>query len=185
MGARVTAFFEDRVIARGERDAVTRAVEQGWPNDQGRVRAFDDSSGQPVDLDLYDAAKAAMRARGRPRLGVVAREVTLLPRHWEWLSKRSGGASAELRRLVEEARQREAAGAPDPRAARDSVYRFVTEMAGDRPGYEEAIRALYRGEDERFAALVAEWPEDVRNYAVSLLKRGGGSADSDEASTAG
>src|SRR5688500_12508917 len=140
MESRLTAFFEDRIIARGSREAVTRAVEEGWPHDQGSVRAFEDATGRPVDLDLWDAGKAAMRAaarpsppraappsprgRGRPKRGVVAREVTLLPRHWEWLAGQPGGASAALRRLVDEARR----SAPDARAARDAAYCFLTDM---------------------------------------------------------
>ena len=165
----VTAFFEDRIIARGDRAEVTRALEQGWPNDQAQVRVFDDATGRPVDLDLWDATpprngegdrspKASggggpaptapwrSRPRGRPRLGVIAREVTLLPRHWDWLAAQPGGASAALRRLVETARKQ----APTPAQSRDAVYRFLTEMAGDRPNYEEAIRALYRGDEEAF-----------------------------------
>ncbi|HEX5182057.1 MAG TPA: DUF2239 family protein [Allosphingosinicella sp.] len=163
----VTAFFEDRIIARGSPRDVTHKVERGWPNDQAAVRVFDDATGQPVDLDLWDAGRAAEapRGRGRPRLGVVAREVTLLPRHWEWLARQPGGASAVLRRLIEEARK----AIPGPRAARDAAYHFLTAIGGDRPGYEEAVRALYRGETERFRALIANWPADVRLYAEERL----------------
>lgn len=166
----VTAFFEDRQIAHGSREEVTRAIEQGWPSDHGAVRVFEDSSGRAIDLDLWDAARAAqpqpaVRSRGRPRLGVTAREVTLLPRQWDWLAQQPGGASAALRRLVEAARK----DPPAPAAARDAVYRFVTAMAGDRPGYEEAIRALYRGDRAGFAALIADWPVDIRSYAARML----------------
>ena len=170
MDQNITVFFDDRIIARGSREEVTRAVEQGWPNDQGAVRVFDDATGRPVDLDLWDAGAGAPppppAGRGRPKLGVTAREVTLLPRHWEWLASQPGGASPTLRRLVDEARK----AAPKPEAARDAVYRFITEMAGDRPGYEEALRALYRGETARFEAIIADWPADVREYAGGLLK---------------
>ena len=167
MDRQLTAFFEDRIVARGAPDEVTRAIEQGWPNDQGRIHVFDDADGRAVDLDLWDAApQAPARGRGRPRLGVVAREVTLLPRHWEWLGQQPGGASAAIRRLVDAARRE----APSAAAARDAVYRFLTAMAGDRPGYEEALRALYRGDGERFRATIAEWPDDVRRYAEGLLR---------------
>lgn len=169
----LTAFFDDRIIARGPRPEVTRAVEQGWPGDQGAVRVFNDSTGRPADLDLWDASKAAPpRPRGRPRLGVVAREVTLLPRHWAWLAAQPGGASAALRRLVDSARRE----SPGPRERRDAVYRFLSDIAGDRPGYEEAVRALYRGEIERFRELVAPWPQDVRGYAEALLEGPGGAS---------
>ena len=167
MDDQITAFFEDRIIARGSRDEVTRAVEEGWPNDQGAVRVFDDATGRAVDLDLWDAARRAPAApaRGRPRLGVTAREVTLLPRQWEWLAAQPGGASAAIRRLVDAAQK----AAPGPAAARDATYRFVTAIAGDRPGYEEALRALYRGEADAFRAIAAAWPQEVRDYAERLL----------------
>ena len=169
MAATVTAFFEDRIIARGAPADVTRAVEERWPDAQGDIHVFDDENGRAVDLDLWDAAASAnataQRGRGRPKLGVVSREVTLLPRHWEWLGGQPGGASAALRRLVDAARKAE----PGPAARRESVHRFLTAMGGDRPGYEEALRALYRGEMDRFHAFIAEWPVDVRRYAVALL----------------
>jgi hypothetical protein len=172
----VTAFFQDRIIARGAPEAVTHAIESGWPSDQGAVQVFDDRTGRIVDLDLWDAGKTAPqpppRRRGRPKLGVAAREVTLLPSQWEWLGRQPGGASATLRRLVEAARK----AAPDVRAARDSVYHFLTTMAGDRPGYEEALRALYRGEADRFRTLIAGWPDDVRNYAEEMLAGVGSNA---------
>lgn len=167
--AAVTAFLDDEAIARGEAETVTRELEQLYPADHGAIRVFEDGSGRLVDLDYWDAAASAPpppRRRGRPSLGVAAREVTLLPRHWEWLSRQPGGASAAIRRLVEEAR-RKGAGESEKR---DSAYRFLSHMCGDRPGYEEALRALYRGEEERFSALIAQWPEAIRDYAESLLK---------------
>ena len=95
----------------------------------------------------------------------MSREVTLLPRHWEWLSRQPGGASAAIRRLVEEARRK----GERPGEKRDSAYRFLSHMCGDRPGYEEALRALYRGEEERFRSLIASWPEAIRAYVGELL----------------
>lgn len=163
----VTAFLEDKRIASGEREKVTRLIEERFPDDHSLIRVFDDGTGRITDLDYWDAAKSApARGRGRPRLGVTAREVTLLPRHWDWLAKQPGGASAALRRLVEEARRGDGA---DPRRRRDAAYHFMQATCGDRRGYEEALRALYRGEEVRLAELIAEWPEDVRAYVSELL----------------
>jgi hypothetical protein len=163
----VTAFLGDRIVARGEHEAVTRELERLYPADLGVMRVFEDGSGRVVDLDFWDAGASAPppRRRGRPSLGVAAREVTLLPRHWDWLSRQPGGASAAIRRLVEEAGRQ----APGPAEKRDSAYRFMSDMCGDRPGYEEALRALYRGEEARFHTLIADWPRQVRGYLKELL----------------
>src|SRR4051812_9187393 len=97
---RVTAFLDDRVVARGERDSVTRELEQGYPADHGEIGVCGDGGGGIVDLDFWDPRPPPPpRARGPPRLGVTAREVTLLPAHWDWLARQRGGASAALRRL--------------------------------------------------------------------------------------
>ena len=138
-----------------------------------QILVFDDATGRVVDVDLralqQPAAPAAdkSRGRGRPKLGVVAREVTLLPRHWEWLNSQSGGASVALRKLVDQAR-RESAGADRERAARDAGYRFMSVLAGDFPAFEEASCALFAHEPAKFASIVAEWPEDVAEYVTRL-----------------
>jgi hypothetical protein len=113
------------------------------------------------------AASPTQRGRGRPKLGVVAKEVTLLPRHWAWLAAQRGGASATLRRLVEEARKN--SGRQDQvRRAQDVAYRFMSAMGGDLPGYEEAIRALFAGNAERFDAELRAWPVDLGTHARKL-----------------
>jgi hypothetical protein len=150
---------------------------------------FDDANGRPIDLDLRgterdivarlpqpasnsetpadDLSAPEPRGRGRPKLGVVAREVTLLPRHWEWLGAQPGGASVALRKLVEEARR--ASGDRDRgRAARDAAYHFMSVMAGNLPGFEEASRALFADDRRRFAELIAGWPGDIRDHVVKL-----------------
>ncbi|MCC8978573.1 DUF2239 family protein, partial [Bradyrhizobium acaciae] len=102
-----------------------------------------------------------------PKLGVVAREITLLPRHWDWLAQQKGGASVALRKLVDEARR--SSGDKDrTRAAQDAAYRFMTTMAGNRPNYEDAIRALFAHDRRRFATLIADWPADIRDHAIAL-----------------
>jgi hypothetical protein len=126
---------------------------------------FVDDDGRQIDFDLREAPEPeAPRGRGRPALGVVAREVTLLPRHWDWLNEQPGGASAALRKLVDAARKAEGDGA----ARRNAAYRFLTVMAGDRPGYEEAIRALYADDRARFENLAAPWPRAIRDHAIGL-----------------
>lgn len=107
------------------------------------------------------------RGRGRPKLGVVAREVTLLPRHWEWLSNQPGGASAVLRRLVDDARR---SGIPQQkrRAAQEAAYHFMLAIAGDLPGYEEATRALFADDRAKLEQCIAGWPKDIRTHALGL-----------------
>lgn len=122
---------------------------------------------QPSPVDLVTDAPAEPRGRGRPKLGVVAREVTLLPRHWDWLGAQPGGASVALRKLVEDARR--ANGDRDrQRAARDAAYHFMSTMAGDWPGFEEASRALFANDRRRFTELIANWPVDIRDHIVKL-----------------
>jgi hypothetical protein len=135
---------------------------------QGEVLVFEDSTGRQVDFGTTDEQAAnEARGRGRPRLGVIAREVTLLPRHWDWLNSQPGGASVALRKLVEEARR--ASGDRDRiRAAQEAAYRFMLASAGNLPGFEEATRALFAHDRRRFGDLIADWPEDVRDYAIRL-----------------
>lgn len=114
-----------------------------------------------------DAAEAGPRGRGRPKLGVVAREVTLLPRHWDWLASQPGGASVALRKLVEAARKSGQA-AEQQRLARERAYQLMLALAGDLPGFEEATRALFAGDGQRLHALLTDWPADVGRYVLAL-----------------
>lgn len=166
-----TAFAGSHLIATGPLAEVALAL-QARSEPQGTVLVLDDRSGRAIDLDLRGtpaelAARLGQppRERGRPKLGVVGREVTLLPRQWEWLAQQPGGASVALRRLVEEARLK---GAGSRRAAQDAAYQAMTALAGDRPGFEEALRALYADDRARFEAQVAAWPEDVSAYVTRL-----------------
>ncbi|MBS0408829.1 MAG: DUF2239 family protein [Proteobacteria bacterium] len=134
----------------------------------GAVLVFDRDTAEVVDLDLrggeaevvarYARPDGGAARRGRPKLGVVPREVTLLPRHWDWLARQPGGASVTLRRLVEAARRSDAGAA---RARADVAYRFMSAMAGDLPGFEEAARSLFAGQRERLDGLLAAWPADI------------------------
>lgn len=182
-----TTFTGTTRLATGSLLANALAVQaaQAHP-DAPSCLTFDDATGRVVDLDLRgDAAALAARypepdaspdaavaedeprGRGRPKLGVVAREVTLLPRHWDWLAAQPGGASVALRKLVEQARK---AGAADEavRAAHERAYRFMSAIAGNLPDFEEATRALFAHDAPRFEKLMAAWPADVRAYALHL-----------------
>ncbi|MGC3988030.1 MAG: DUF2239 family protein [Pseudorhodoferax sp.] len=176
----VTAFLGHRRIGQGTRAAVARAARRalGTPAAAGAaLLAFDDASGAPVELDLRATAAPVAAADaaapppppGRPRLGVVAREVTLLPQHWEWLALQPGGASVALRKLVHEAR-RSLAAQDAVRAAQERCYQFLRAIAGDLPGYEEALRALFRGDRDGFDGATAGWPADVLAHGRRLAE---------------
>jgi len=162
-----TAFSGPRIVSQGTLDIVFRDAVAEQKTKKTNVLVFNDETGKVVDLDLRDLSKEPSRGPGRPKLGVIAREVTLLPRHWDWLAEQPGGASVALRKLVEEAR-RNSAGAHRLRAAREAVYNFITTTAGDEPGFEEALRALYRGDRKRFATLIKSWPGDIPAHALKL-----------------
>jgi uncharacterized protein len=117
-----------------------------------------------------EAPEEPARGPGRPKLGVTAREVTLLPRHWDWLARQPGGASVALRKLVQSA-LREGSAADTKRRATDAAYRFMATVAGDLPAYEEVSRALFAGELERLRSLVSGWPADVSEQLLSLTAR--------------
>jgi hypothetical protein len=183
-----TAFMGDQRLVSGPPAEVALAVLKASKSPATEpIVIFDDANGRPIDLDLRGTERDIVarlpqpasnpetaaddlpepRGRGRPKLGVVAREVTLLPRHWEWLGTQPGGASVALRKLVEEARR--ASGDRDrSRAARDAAYHFMSVMAGNLAGFEEASRALFADDRRRFVELIAGWPHDVRDHIVKL-----------------
>jgi hypothetical protein len=185
-----TAFAVSRRIDSGElapvAASVRREIEGG---ETGEILIFEDSNARTIEVDLRggpeDVQVSAVRALiarrgpaepaageprrgpGRPRLGVVAREVTLLPRHWLWLAGQPGGASVALRRLVEEA-AKDRSGREKRRLAQEAAYRFMSSLAGDRAYYEDAVRALFAGNSVKFGKFIASWPSDVRDYAQQL-----------------
>lgn len=158
-------------------------------NRTASILIFDDASGGLVEVDFRgtkrdlvrrlrelaspepDPEPKAPRGPGRPKLGVVSREVTLLPRQWDWLSDQPGGASVTLRRLVEGARRANAA-VDRQRAARNAAYKFMVAMAGDEPGFEDASRALFAGDCQAFETAVGDWPRDVRDHVKKLAATG-------------
>ena len=187
-----TAFEGSRRIESGELAQValkTKQVIDG--GEHAPVIIFDDVTSEPIEVDFRGTAEDVLRRLeerpiegahgaaldqpdgeaprrvGRPKLGVVAREVTLLPRHWDWLNSQRGGASVALRKLVEEARHVNE-GRDRVRQSQEAAYRFMSILAGNQPGFEEATRALFAANPKRFDELVEPWPADVRDHARKL-----------------
>lgn len=197
-GTLCIAFQGSVQLAAGPLVSVADAVKVASERDpQANILIFDDLSSHPIEVDLRgsraevaerigrqglpDGAEETpvapelepLRGPGRPKLGVVAREITLLPRHWEWLGKQPGGASVALRKLVEEARKVNELK-DRARAAQEAAYRFMSAMAGNQPGFEEATRAFFANNSERFEQLTQGWPRDVRAHALVLASRATG-----------
>jgi len=190
---RCTAFEGSRCIALGELAHVAlktkEVIDKG---ERAPVLIFDDITSELIEVDFRGTSEDVLKrlaettskgalstasahsdretphGPGRPKLGVVAREVTLLPRHWDWLNRQPGGASVALRKLVDEAR-RVNESRDRVRQSQEAAYRFISAMAGDHPGFEEATRALFAGNQERFDQLVETWPLDVRDHARKLV----------------
>jgi len=176
IGLDYSAFSAHKLVAAGGLEEVLRAGKPLF--DRGRsLLFFRDDTGEQVDFDFRGTIEDVLArvtppehaGPGRPKLGVVSREVSLLPRHWEWLSAHPQGASAALRRLVDEARKHEPAR-DRMRRAQAAVGRFLTGVAGDLPGYEEASRALYAGNSRGFLEHTRPWPEDIKKHARALAK---------------
>lgn len=185
-GLKVVAFAGSTQVAAGPLMQVALATKQLI--DQGteeNVLLFDMATSEMVEVDFRGTEKqfqarierqmapkgeadaAEPRGPGRPKLGVVAREVTLMPRHWEWLAQQPGGASVALRKLVEDAR-RSNVQKDQVRQAREVAYRFMSAMAGDLVGFEEATRALFGDDGRKFKSLVRAWPVDVAKHLKLL-----------------
>lgn len=177
-----TAFLEGRRLATGPLHEVAVAVLRAQQTQPGALPLiFSDDSGRSADLDLRGGEEAvaarytvaapavAPKGRGRPKLGVVAREVTLLPEQWDWLAAQPGGASVALRKLVHEAR-RQGGDRDRIRHARERAYHVMSALAGDLAGFEEASRALFAGDPDRLEAQMAAWPDEVRTYVLRLAE---------------
>ena len=173
-----TAFLGAKLLSSGDLSEVLPVAKPHFDADPGApLLIFENATGRQVDFDLRGTvsevvARAQPPARtgpGRPRLGVVAREVSLLPRHWEWLERQPNGASAAIRRLVDEARKAN----PEEERVRDAVAaasRFLSAMAGNLPGSEEATRALFARDRRRFEELIQPWPQDIGAHALRLTQ---------------
>lgn len=188
-----TAFDGHALVAQGRLEEVAIQVKRkARSRPSASILVFSDSTGKQMDFDLRgsdadvlqrlqvyltpeEAGPPAAPGPGRPKLGVVGREVSLLPRHWEWLSTQAGGASATLRRLVEDARKT-SSGRDRAKKAQERAHRFMSSLAGDLPGFEEALRALYAGDKAKFRTRIGAWPRDVRAHAMQLAEGAFGSA---------
>lgn len=178
-----TAFDQHKILASGPLEKVVLKVRTRLlKKPEARILVFSDRTGKEMDFDLRGTEEEVLQklkvyfsgpssktheGPGRPSLGVVSREVSLLPRHWEWLSTQSGGASTTLRRLVEEARNKNSIR-EQMKMAQERTYKFLASIAGDFPGYEEALRALFAKNETGFKAKIKDWPMDVRGHAESL-----------------
>ncbi|MGK5084411.1 DUF2239 family protein [Bdellovibrionota bacterium FG-1] len=178
-----TAFDGEKFIFRGSLNEVISKIKKRLGKaENSAVLIFSDLTGKTMDFNFQGTEKDVLKrlevftsraepkdsiGPGRPKLGVISREVSLLPRHWEWLASQPGGASASLRKLVEEAKKKAVSG-NCVKQAQERTYRFMSVMAGDLEGYEDALRSLYRGDKERFLKQIEAWPRDVRVYAAEL-----------------
>ncbi len=185
-----TAFAGEKRIVSGDLNTMLLQTKEFLDSgSSGPVLIFDDQTGKEVDFDfrgtpgqvlarlashpLFVASEAPAAPKtgpGRPNLGVVSREVSLLPRHWDWLSSQQGGISVTLRRLVDAERKR-TGGMERARAARDAAGKFMWTMAGNQPGFEEASRALYANDQTRLENLIKEWPQDIREHLLRLMAK--------------
>ncbi|VEB99727.1 Uncharacterized protein conserved in bacteria [Cedecea lapagei] len=179
----LTAFQRQRQIARGSLSELLSTLRSMQTGDEP-IFIFDDRNGKRLDIHAHgdeasaiaaypelaerqNAETTVVKPRGRPKLGVSAKEVTLLPRHWEWLATQPGGASATLRRLIEQAKKA-AEPADNKRRRHESAYQFMHELAGNLPEYETALRALFADDETAFSAATEGWPQDIHRYAAQL-----------------
>ncbi|MCU6353618.1 DUF2239 family protein [Morganella morganii] len=188
MNKTLTVFTQNRKIAAGSLADVIRTI-KALPVTPEALFIFDDQTGTRLEIDFSGEANAVyasavqtypefhdnsasentpeIKQRGRPKLGVISKEVTLLPRQWEWLASQRGGASATLRRLVDEAKKATTA-VEQQRKIIESAYKFLSEMAGNLPDYDECLRALFANDAATFEKLTRTWPQDIREHAIKM-----------------
>jgi uncharacterized protein len=189
-----TAFAGPAKIASGSLADVALAMKAVVDRGEHRpLLIFEDSTSDTIELDLRGTAQDVLarlagrfpgitegaagdsqelpRKAGRPKLGVVGREVTLLPRHWDWLAEQPGGASVAIRKLIDAERKSNSFNDLS-RKIQATTYRFINTVAGDFPHFEEVCRALFAGDREKFATLTEAWPADVRDHARWLIEGG-------------
>ena len=178
----VTAFAGTNKIASGLLKDVAGKVKTHLQSDsKSNILIFDDNTSRQVEIDLRGSLDSVLKrletpeapetktGPGRPKLGVISKEITLLPHHWEWLAAQPGGASVTLRKLVEDAKKK-FSGRDQLRAAQEATYKFMLVMAGDLENYEEALRALYAKDSDQFSKQIKAWPKDIRSHLIKLTK---------------
>jgi hypothetical protein len=181
-----TAFEETKRIAQGKlQEVVLKIKKHLGRTENSSILIFSDLTGKTMDINFHGTEKDVLKrlevfvsqqdgetvssGPGRPKLGVVSREVSLLPRHWEWLAIQPGGASATLRKLIEDAKKK-SGSASTTKQVQESVYRFLSVIAGNLEGYEEALRALYKADHKNFSLHIQSWPTDVKKHVMEMAK---------------
>jgi hypothetical protein len=180
-----TAFGGATRLFRGTfQEVVLKVKERLGRAENSSVLIFSDNTGKTMDFNFHGSVKDVLKrleiyvskrecgpisGPGRPKLGVISREISLLPRHWEWLASQPGGASSTIRKLIEEAKRRSSTHI-SVKQVQERVYRFMSVIAGDMQGYEEALRALYKTDHKNFLLYIQDWPADVRNHAIEMAK---------------
>ncbi len=178
-----TAFEGATQVHRGPfEEVVLKVKEQLGRAENSSMLIFSDSTGKTMDFNFHGSVKDVLKrleiyvtkeesgpvtGPGRPKLGVISREVSLLPRHWEWLASQPDGTSASIRKLIEEAKKRSHISI---KQVQERAYRFMSVIAGDMQGYEEALRALYKADHKNFLRNIQDWPADVRTHAIEMAK---------------
>ena len=181
-----TAFEDHKILSQGIlEDVVLKVKKRLEKSPESQIVIYSDATGKSMDFNFQGSEKEVLKrlevyttpenttevssGPGRPKLGVISREVSLLPKHWEWLATQSGGASNTLRKLVEE-NMKKTSGVLTVKTAQERTYKFMSVEAGDLENYEEALRALYRKDKERFAIEIKTWPRDVQKHILELAK---------------
>lgn len=179
-----TAFLKDKLVISGPLSEVVLNIKNNKLAESEGMLIFSNDTGKTMDFNFQGTKQDILKrlevfvsneeedsttvaGPGRPKLGVISREVSLLPRHWEWLANQPGGASATLRLLVEEAKKK-SQSAPTMKQVQERVYKVMSVLAGDLPGYEEALRALYKKDTATFFSYIEQWPRDIQRYLKSL-----------------
>lgn len=181
-----TAFEDHKILSQGSlEDVVLKVKKRFEKSPESQIVIYSDATGKSMDFNFQGSEKEVLKrlevyttpensnevssGPGRPKLGVISREVSLLPKHWEWLATQSGGASNTLRKLVEE-NMKKNSSVNSVKAAQERTYKFMSVEAGDLENYEEALRALYRKDKERLSSEIKTWPRDVQKHILELAK---------------